>query len=119
MVRSIKSAIEDGHLPKLIAQGSSGSYFCSGGNGEGGALGVFKPKDEEPYGEFNPKVCQSVGFHAASNSYDVSIDKGFSRITFVRQMLKFTKLPINFRSASLTNISIRHDLRSLVYVHVP
>jgi phosphatidylinositol 4-kinase type 2 len=58
MVRSIKSAIEDGHLPKLITQGSSGSYFCSGGNGEGGALGVFKPKDEEPYGEFNPKVRQ-------------------------------------------------------------
>jgi hypothetical protein len=55
MVQSIELAIEDGHLPKLITQGSSGSYFCSGGD-SGGMLGVFKPKDEEPYGEFNPKV---------------------------------------------------------------
>eukprot|EP00038_Savillea_parva_P018592 m.24421 g.24421 ORF g.24421 m.24421 type:complete len:446 (+) comp4159_c0_seq1:284-1621(+) len=54
MVQSIESAIEDGHLPKLISQGSSGSYFCSGGE-DGGILAVFKPKDEEPYGEFNPK----------------------------------------------------------------
>ena len=57
MVQSIESAIEDGHLPKLISQGSSGSYFCSGGE-DGGILAVFKPKDEEPYGEFNPKVSE-------------------------------------------------------------
>jgi len=54
IVMSIESAIEDGHLPKLISQGSSGSYFCTGGE-DGATLGVFKPKDEEPYGEFNPK----------------------------------------------------------------
>eukprot|EP00035_Acanthoeca_spectabilis_P022616 m.444763 g.444763 ORF g.444763 m.444763 type:complete len:442 (+) comp19143_c0_seq1:185-1510(+) len=54
MVNSIEAAIEDGHNPKLISQGSSGSYFCSGGD-DGGILAVFKPKDEEPYGEFNPK----------------------------------------------------------------
>lgn len=36
-----------------ILQGSSGSYFCR--NSEREIVGVFKPKDEEPYGALNPK----------------------------------------------------------------
>ena len=36
-----------------IFQGSSGSYFVK--NSEGKVIGVFKPKDEEPYGRLNPK----------------------------------------------------------------
>ncbi|CAF5113980.1 unnamed protein product [Rotaria sp. Silwood1] len=46
-------AIEGGILPVRIAAGSSGSYFVR--NLEGKNIGVFKPKDEEPYGRFNPK----------------------------------------------------------------
>ncbi|CAF1348510.1 unnamed protein product, partial [Didymodactylos carnosus] len=46
-------AIESGILPLRIAQGSSGSYFVK--NLEGKIIGVFKPKDEEPYGRHNPK----------------------------------------------------------------
>jgi hypothetical protein len=40
-------------LPQRIAQGSSGSYFCR--DKQGRIVGVFKPKDEEPYGSLNPK----------------------------------------------------------------
>ncbi|KAG0141711.1 hypothetical protein CROQUDRAFT_135983 [Cronartium quercuum f. sp. fusiforme G11] len=43
-------------LPKLNLSGSSGSYFCKAlvdGNVE--VVGIFKPKDEEPYGAMNPK----------------------------------------------------------------
>ncbi|KNC83093.1 hypothetical protein SARC_04632 [Sphaeroforma arctica JP610] len=39
--------------PTLIRQGSSGSYFVR--NPEAKITGVFKPKDEEPYGHLNPK----------------------------------------------------------------
>ncbi|KAL9033903.1 MAG: hypothetical protein Q9214_007290, partial [Letrouitia sp. 1 TL-2023] len=39
--------------PKMISQGSSGSYFAR--NSEGKVVGVFKPKDEEPYATRNPK----------------------------------------------------------------
>ena len=52
-VESIKVAIELGVHPKMITQGSSGSYFAR--NSEGKVVGVFKPKDEEPYASRNPK----------------------------------------------------------------
>jgi phosphatidylinositol 4-kinase type 2 len=38
---------------RRIEQGSSGSYFCR--NTDGDIVAVFKPKNEEPYGQFNPK----------------------------------------------------------------
>jgi phosphatidylinositol 4-kinase type 2 len=53
MVESVRTAIELGLHPTLIAQGSSGSYFVR--NTSGKVLGVFKPKDEEPYASKNPK----------------------------------------------------------------
>jgi len=53
MVESVRTAIELGMHPKLIAQGSSGSYFAR--NSGGKVIGVFKPKDEEPYATKNPK----------------------------------------------------------------
>lgn len=53
VVESVKVAIELGVHPKMISQGSSGSYFAR--NGEGKVVGVFKPKDEEPYASRNPK----------------------------------------------------------------
>ncbi|KAI9826272.1 MAG: phosphatidyl inositol kinase [Phylliscum demangeonii] len=52
-VESVRVAIENGMHPKMIAQGSSGSYFAR--NGDGQVVGVFKPKDEEPYASRNPK----------------------------------------------------------------
>ncbi|KNE66264.1 hypothetical protein AMAG_19372 [Allomyces macrogynus ATCC 38327] len=53
MVESVRAAIDDDAQPMRIGQGSSGSYFCR--NVDGQIVGVFKPKDEEPYGDLNPK----------------------------------------------------------------
>ncbi|KAE8165940.1 phosphatidylinositol 3 and 4-kinase-domain-containing protein [Aspergillus tamarii] len=53
IVESVHSAIRMGMHPRMISQGSSGSYFAR--NGEGKVVGVFKPKDEEPYASRNPK----------------------------------------------------------------
>ncbi|KPM03333.1 phosphatidylinositol 4-kinase type 2-beta-like protein, partial [Sarcoptes scabiei] len=78
LVREVELAIENGYLPKRIYQGSSGSYFVKNSDGSVGRfdknlsfelniffflnhrikkkiIGVFKPKDEEPYGRLNPK----------------------------------------------------------------
>ncbi|CAI4225596.1 unnamed protein product [Auanema sp. JU1783] len=46
-------AIHNGIFPERISQGSSGSYFVK--NDQGNIIGVFKPKNEEPYGHLNPK----------------------------------------------------------------
>eukprot|EP01136_Pigoraptor_vietnamica_P045881 Opistho-1_new@24421 len=51
--KEVLAAIEEGIHPKRIEQGSSGSYFVL--NRQQEIVGVFKPKDEEPYGQFNPK----------------------------------------------------------------
>ncbi|KAF7173634.1 hypothetical protein CNMCM5623_005878 [Aspergillus felis] len=53
VVESVRTAIELGVHPRMISQGSSGSYFAR--NSEGKVVGVFKPKDEEPYASRNPK----------------------------------------------------------------
>ncbi|EON96585.1 putative phosphatidylinositol 4-kinase type ii subunit alpha protein [Phaeoacremonium minimum UCRPA7] len=53
IVNSVRLAIEQGVHPRMISQGSSGSYFAR--NPEGKVVGVFKPKDEEPYAAGNPK----------------------------------------------------------------
>ncbi|KAK0130965.1 Phosphatidylinositol 4-kinase type 2-alpha [Merluccius polli] len=52
-VRRAEQAIEEGILPERIYQGSSGSYFVK--DPQGKIIGVFKPKNEEPYGQLNPK----------------------------------------------------------------
>ncbi|EPQ29293.1 uncharacterized protein PFL1_03048 [Pseudozyma flocculosa PF-1] len=63
-VRQVKRAIEQGIYPKMITTGSSGSYFVRVPNGDATStaaatttttVAVFKPKDEEPYGNLNPK----------------------------------------------------------------
>lgn len=44
--------------PKRVAQGSSGSYFIQGKKKNSNIIeiiGIFKPKDEEPYGSLSPK----------------------------------------------------------------
>jgi phosphatidylinositol 4-kinase type 2 len=53
LIESVRTAIEMDVHPKLISQGSSGSYFAR--NSRGKTVGVFKPKDEEPYASKNPK----------------------------------------------------------------
>lgn len=55
IVESVRTAIGKGIDPKLIKQGSSGSYFMR--NDQGKIVAVFKPKDEEPYGPlFHPPL---------------------------------------------------------------
>lgn len=51
-VEGVRSAIRDGVLPKMITTGSSGSYFArlKDSRGKIRICGVFKPADEEPYG---------------------------------------------------------------------
>jgi len=76
LVEGVREAILDGIHPKIIAKGSSGSYFArSKVDGRVQTVGfvphvcardtfltlaglhrIFKPKDEEPYGRLNPKV---------------------------------------------------------------
>ncbi|KAF3767676.1 hypothetical protein M406DRAFT_253280 [Cryphonectria parasitica EP155] len=53
IVEGVRVAIEQGVHPRMISQGSSGSYFAR--NPDGKVVGVFKPKDEEPYAAGNPK----------------------------------------------------------------
>uniref|UniRef100_A0A3P8Z1Y7 Phosphatidylinositol 4-kinase type 2 n=1 Tax=Esox lucius TaxID=8010 RepID=A0A3P8Z1Y7_ESOLU len=53
IVRKAEQAIEEDIFPERIFQGSSGSYFVK--DSQGKAIGVFKPKNEEPYGQLNPK----------------------------------------------------------------
>ncbi|KAI2668098.1 phosphatidylinositol 4-kinase type 2-alpha [Labeo rohita] len=53
IIRKAERAIEDGIYPERIYQGSSGSYFVKDSGGK--IIGVFKPKNEEPYGQLNPK----------------------------------------------------------------
>ncbi|KAJ3245382.1 phosphatidyl inositol kinase [Chytriomyces hyalinus] len=53
LVREVQAAIDAGIYPERITKGSSGSYFCK--NRSGKIIGVFKPKNEEPYGRMNPK----------------------------------------------------------------
>jgi len=53
IVNSVRTAIRQGTHPRMISQGSSGSYFAR--NPDGKVVGVFKPKDEEPYAAGNPK----------------------------------------------------------------
>lgn len=54
VIASAEQAIENGIYPERIYQGSSGSYFVKSPDGVK-RIGVFKPKDEEPYGNLNPK----------------------------------------------------------------
>ncbi|XP_052402797.1 phosphatidylinositol 4-kinase type 2-alpha [Carassius gibelio] len=53
IIRKAERAIEEGIYPERIYQGSSGSYFVKDSTGK--TIGVFKPKNEEPYGQLNPK----------------------------------------------------------------
>ncbi len=53
IIELTQDAIRHGVYPERISTGSSGSYFVKSRYGR--ILGVFKPKDEEPYSQMNPK----------------------------------------------------------------
>uniref|UniRef100_G1DG31 Phosphatidylinositol 4-kinase type 2 n=1 Tax=Capra hircus TaxID=9925 RepID=G1DG31_CAPHI len=53
VVRQAELAIERGIFPEGIYQGSSGRHFVK--DPQGKIIAVFKPKNEEPYGQLNPK----------------------------------------------------------------
>ncbi|BFZ54122.1 Phosphatidylinositol 4-kinase LSB6 [Savitreella phatthalungensis] len=53
IVESVRQAIRADIQPRLVTKGSSGSYFAL--NKRGKVVGIFKPKNEEPYGQLNPK----------------------------------------------------------------
>ncbi|KAJ8248395.1 hypothetical protein GJAV_G00241580 [Gymnothorax javanicus] len=53
IIQKAERAIEEEIYPERIYQGSSGSYFVK--DSQGRIIGVFKPKNEEPYGQLNPK----------------------------------------------------------------
>ncbi|KAJ3484716.1 hypothetical protein NLI96_g5455 [Meripilus lineatus] len=56
---SVKDCIAEGIHPKMISKGSSGSYFARAKvDGKVQTVAVFKPKDEEPYGNLNPKTTK-------------------------------------------------------------
>ncbi|CDW54161.1 phosphatidylinositol 4 kinase type 2 beta [Trichuris trichiura] len=52
-IRSVEKAIESGIYPVRIGEGSSGAYLAMNCNHD--IVGVFKPKNEEPYSALNPK----------------------------------------------------------------
>jgi len=52
-IEAVRVAIEHGIHPKIVSQGSSGSYFAQ--TSQRKVVGIFKPKDEEPYATKNPK----------------------------------------------------------------
>lgn len=56
-VTRVRDAIHAGLPPRLNAKGSSGSYFAR--DAKATTVAIFKPKDEEPYGNLNPKTCVS------------------------------------------------------------
>lgn len=62
MVSSVRDAMSTGLNPRMISLGTSGSYFvCDHGNGnEPRIRGVFKPMDEEPYGNLKYVFSSSL-----------------------------------------------------------
>ncbi|KII67967.1 Phosphatidylinositol 4-kinase type 2-alpha [Thelohanellus kitauei] len=53
LVLTANEAINDDIYPSLIHEGSSGSYYVFSKQKK--IIGIFKPKNEEPYGKLNPK----------------------------------------------------------------
>ncbi|TVU03142.1 hypothetical protein EJB05_51334 [Eragrostis curvula] len=54
MISSTIAGLENGHLPVMSAEGSGGVYFMQDATGQKN-VAVFKPIDEEPMAENNPR----------------------------------------------------------------
>lgn len=61
LVEHCQSAMAHGIVPDRIGKGSSGSYFIK--DMDDNIVGVFKPKDEEPYGRLNPRWIKWLHRH--------------------------------------------------------
>uniref|UniRef100_A0A673FQA1 Phosphatidylinositol 4-kinase type 2 n=1 Tax=Sinocyclocheilus rhinocerous TaxID=307959 RepID=A0A673FQA1_9TELE len=79
IIRKAERAMEEGIYPERIYQGSSGSYFVKDSAGK--IIGVFKPKNEEPYGQLNPKwtkwlqkLCCPCCFEAGASLVDQKLE---------------------------------------------
>lgn len=62
-IDSIQSAIDDGLYPVLTTDSTGGVYFCY--NRYKGVEAIFKPLEEEPYCEENPKKLTLAQFTSA------------------------------------------------------
>ena len=54
LIRSILDGLEKGHHPIMSSEGTGGAYFMQDESGQE-YVGVFKPVDEEPMAENNPR----------------------------------------------------------------
>uniref|UniRef100_A0ACD5Z4Z3 Uncharacterized protein n=1 Tax=Avena sativa TaxID=4498 RepID=A0ACD5Z4Z3_AVESA len=54
MISSTMAGLENGHLPEMSSEGSGGVYFMQDPSGHS-YVSVFKPIDEEPMAENNPR----------------------------------------------------------------
>lgn len=53
LILEVQSGLNSGKNPKLTEEGTSGSYFLE--NHLNKVVGIFKPFDEEPYADENPR----------------------------------------------------------------
>ncbi|KAG5981854.1 hypothetical protein E4U54_006540, partial [Claviceps lovelessii] len=67
IVDSVRLAIRQEIHPSMISQGSSGSYFARDPDGK--IVGVFKPKDEEPYAAGNPNLIPNLSYVSEAAAY--------------------------------------------------
>ena len=58
VIKNVYKAVRRGIYPERIGAGSSGSYLVK--NTEGKIIAVYKPSDEEPYSEYNPKLIKML-----------------------------------------------------------
>lgn len=61
LVEHCQLAMDKSVVPDRIGKGSSGSYFIK--DIDNNIVGVFKPKDEEPYGQLNPRWIKWLHRH--------------------------------------------------------
>lgn len=61
MVSDVRDAMSSGLNPRMISTGTSGSYFVYDRHKNSARIrGVFKPMDEEPYGNLKYVIRSSI-----------------------------------------------------------
>lgn len=117
IIHAAEIALDKDINPTIIPQGSSGSYFVRNCNEE--IIGVFKPKDEEPYEIQNPKwskyfhrVCCPCCFgrKCLLTNHGYLSEVGASLID---ERLQLNIVPTT-RLASLTSTAFNHNTINIV-----
>lgn len=117
IVHAVEVAVDKDINPTIIPQGSSGSYFVRNCNEE--IIGVFKPKDEEPYEIQNPKwskyfhrVCCPCCFgrKCLISNHGYLSEVGASLID---EKLQLHIVPTT-RLASITSTTFNHNALNIV-----